>query len=61
MENENEYLLELNFNDQFAPPWVEKQYPDNIEDAKKVINNLKETDSSFQYAELYETKLVDLE
>lgn len=55
---ENEYVLELNFNDRIAPAWVEKQYPSDIEAAKKVVRDLKSKDSSFMYAELYETKLI---
>lgn len=58
---ENEYLLELNFNDQISPAWIEKKYPSDITSAKKIIKKLKDEDSSFVYAELYETKLVELD
>ena len=61
MENENTYLLELNFDDEISPPWMEKHYPDDIDSAKKIIERAKSKDDSFVYAELYETKLVNLD
>ena len=58
---ENEYLLELNFDDGISPVWVEKHHPSSVEEAKSIVQRAIIENHLFSYAELYETKLIELD